>query len=48
MNFIWEIVKRDGFSTDSFMGIDEVAMEIFGNLSKHNELPPLDRVRGMY
>ena len=48
MNYIWEIVKREAFSDDSFMAVDEVAVEISGTLSSHNELPPLPRVRGMW
>jgi len=47
MNYIWEIVKREAYSDDSFMAVDEVAVEISGTLSSHNELPPLPRVRGM-
>lgn len=48
MNYIWEIVKREAYSDDSFMAVDEVAVEISGTLSSHNELPPLPRVRGMW
>ena len=47
MNYVWEIVKREVYSDDSFMAVDEVAVEISGTLSSHNELPPLPRVRGM-
>jgi hypothetical protein len=48
MNYLWEIVKREAYSDDSFMAVDEVAVEISGTLSSHNELPPLPRVRGMW
>jgi hypothetical protein len=48
INYIWEIVKREAYSDDSFMAVDEVTVEISGPLSSHNELPPLPRVRGMW
>jgi hypothetical protein len=46
MTYIWEIVQREGCTTDSFMPVDEVAVEVFGKLTHHNELPPIARVRG--
>jgi len=46
MNYIFEIVQREAFTDDSFMPVDEVAANVFGSVSKHNELPPLPRVRG--
>ena len=46
LNYIFEIVQRAAYTDDSFMPVDEVAASVFGSVSKHNELPPLPRVKG--